>query len=141
MPYDLKVGSSYFGAAFDPHKRDAAIEFVRDARERMAFDTVVVTGISGVVMGGLIAHALGLNLLIVRKEDDLSTHSWTRVEGTLGQRWAFLDDFIETGDTRARVIREVRALAANHEVTSRFVGTVTYEDARAYNGRNLNLPL
>lgn len=129
-----QIGFSYFGAAFNAERRDAVIDWAEQARQRMQFDTLVVTGISGVVMGGVLAHALGVNLLVVRKEDDRSTHSFSRIEGHLGERWAFLDDLIDTGSTRSRVVREVRALADRRDISTRFVGTVAYQDHLLFNG-------
>lgn len=147
--------SSYFSAAFDSGRRDEAIDFARAAQLRLDFDTVVVTGVSGTLMGGVIAHALDCNLVVVRKPDDVSTHSYRRIEGDLGRRWVFLDDLIDTGSTRRRVLREVRAHVAKVRETysspdflygyspapayvesCTFVGTVAYQDGQLYNGRH-----
>lgn len=68
------------------------------------FDTFVCRGISGILVAPLLARAMSKNFLIVRKPDE-SCHSCSRVEGTFGHRWIFVDDFIASGNT-ARKCRE-----------------------------------
>ena len=130
-------GYSYFNTALTQRGREDAIRFARRAKDALGFDTVVVTGVSGTVMGGVIAHALGVALLVIRKDDDHSTHSWNRVEGSLGQRWAFLDDLIDSGATRRRVVAKVREVAVQRDIETRFVGSVLYENGNLYNGNNV----
>lgn len=130
-----RINVPYFAAPFDSDSREEAIDLARDAKERIKFDTLAVTGVSGVVMGGLIAHALDVNLLIIRKPGD-RTHSTCLVEGHLGARWAFLDDFVELGATRKRVRATVRRLASYRDITTTFVGSVLYESHELHNGNN-----
>jgi adenine/guanine phosphoribosyltransferase-like PRPP-binding protein len=141
MPRPARISVPYFAAPFSQSGRRDAIDTARMAQDRLDFDTVVVTGISGVVMGGVIAHALGCHLLIVRKEDDTSTHSWSRVEGYLGARWVFLDDFTETGRTRARVRRLVRDIARERDIATTNVGSVLYENGDVLNGNDKPIDL
>jgi adenine/guanine phosphoribosyltransferase-like PRPP-binding protein len=131
-----KVSTAYFPAPFDAIGRDVAIDLAREAQARLGFDTVVVTGVSGLVMGGVVAHALGCNLLVIRKEDDRSTHAWERVHGHLGERWVFLDDFTETGATRKRVRRVVKDLSIDRDISTTFAGSVLYESGDVLNGAN-----
>ena len=132
----VSLSWSYFNNAFSQIARDEFLDLARRAKERAEFDTVVVSGVSGVVMGAFVAHALDVDLLIVRKEDDRSTHSYDRVEGSLGRRWVFLDDFTETGKTRKRVRSVVTDAAANYGVETSFVGSLLYQAMTFANGNN-----
>lgn len=131
------IGWSYFDNALDPIGRETAIEFARAAQAALDFDTVVVTGVSGVLMGGVIAHALGVNVLVVRKPDDTSTHSYERAEGHLGRRWVALDDFVETGATYRRLKAVVKDIAADHSIRTTHAGLVEYQRGRARNGNGV----
>lgn len=141
----LSFGHTYFSSAMEPVGRDWIIEVCRAAQERLDFDTVVVTGVSGCVVGGLVAQALGVHLAVVRKEDDTSTHSYHRVEGFMGHRWVFLDDLVDTGSTRRHVKRAIAARVdyltnlRDRDHRTRFVGSIEYQDGvvTAANGRRL----
>jgi adenine/guanine phosphoribosyltransferase-like PRPP-binding protein len=136
MARPTKIARGYIAAPFDHNARSVAIDVARMAQDVLGFDTVVVTGVSGTLMGGVIAHALGCHLLVVRKEDDKSTHSWHRTEGDLGSRWVFLDDFTETGATRSRVRRIVRELARERDIATTNAGSVLYESGDVLNGND-----
>lgn len=69
------------------------------------YDTIVGTGMSGVIAVARLAPALGKNALYVRKPDDNSCHSSSRVEGYMGERILFVDDMISTGTTLMNVMR------------------------------------
>jgi adenine/guanine phosphoribosyltransferase-like PRPP-binding protein len=127
---------SYFGNAFSQIGRDEFISFAREVHAERPFDTVVVTGVSGCLVGGLIAHALQVDLVVVRKEDDHSTHSYDRVEGHLGSRWVFLDDLVESGKTRSRVRRLIKEAADANGIPTSFGGSLLYQPARFYDGNN-----
>lgn len=77
--------------------------------EGLDFDTIAVTGMSGILVGPRVAEALGKALFIVRKEGD-SNHGFNKAIGQLGRRLVFLDDFIENGGTLARVIKTIDAV-------------------------------
>lgn len=134
----MNIGAAYFGPAFRQDGRDESIVFAREAQDVLGFDTIAVSGVSGTLMGGVIAHALGCHLLVVRKEDDKSTHSWMKVEGHLGSRFAFLDDLSETGATRDYVVRSVRRVARGTDyeppISTRFVGSLYYTTGQITNG-------
>ena len=65
------------------------------------FESIAVTGVSGLVVGSPVALLMGKALIVVRKEDDISTHSGNRVENIreIGTHYLFLDDFIASGTT------------------------------------------
>lgn len=76
----------------------------------ITFDTLVCTGLSGVMVVPTLAReltvALGkkVNLLVVRKGE--KTHGMP-LEGRLGNEWLFVDDFICHGDTIRKVYKAV----------------------------------
>lgn len=92
------------------------------------FDSIVVTGVSGLVVGPAAALRLKKPLVVVRKPDDSSTHSARKVEGhmRLGKRALFVDDFVSSGETQRRVEDVIERHGA------RVVGVVAYG---AYDGR------
>lgn len=138
MTRPLSLRPHYFATPFED--RHGLIETARERLEDVDFDTIVVTGVSGLVAGSLVANALDKHLLVVRKEDDTSTHSSRRIEGFLGARWLFLDDFTDSGSTLRRVQEAVTAVAARplpwaeeadpHETT--YVGAYLYNRTRGY---------
>lgn len=108
---ELRVAAGYFDQAIDDIGQ--LLEDAREVLEDIEFDTLVATGLSGTVVAPILAHELGVNFFIVRKPDDLSTHSYKRAVGHIGRRWVFLDDFIDTGRTLTRVRKQVAEVVAN----------------------------
>jgi adenine/guanine phosphoribosyltransferase-like PRPP-binding protein len=93
-----------------------------------SFTHIAVCGISGVSIGAPIAIALNKNLIVVRKADDLS-HSHSRVEGVPIDshfNYVFLDDFISSGRTLARVHR----LIDTENSYARIVNVYQYDEER-----------
>lgn len=72
---------------------------------RDEFDAIIVTGMSGVLVGGPVTLATGIPLMILRKATD-DCHAYTKTinESAIqeGTRVLFLDDFVSMGETRAR---------------------------------------
>ena len=118
----LELKSGYMNPAWRPD------EVVRHARKALAlidYDTIVVTGISGALVGMILAKRLGKRLLVVRKNND-GTHSSLPVEGELGERWVFVDDFVNSGHTRRHVWKTVNRMAKRHGWSTEYVGTWSY---------------
>jgi orotate phosphoribosyltransferase len=119
----ITLGSYYLDVARSPNRWT-----VRRAKQRLAgvrFDTMVGTGLSGSLMIPVLARALNKNWAIVRKPGD-STHSPHMIEGTIGARWVFVDDFIDSGATRYRVIRTVTEVVAEQGHHTEHVGSYLY---------------
>jgi hypothetical protein len=100
------------------------------------FDAFVVTGISGIAFGSVLAHKLGKDLVIVRKQEMPRPHSANLVEGREGKfLWVFLDDHISSGNTWVRV----RDTMEMERKRSHCIGMYLYEDPRSagarYDGR------
>lgn len=127
------TGGSYFATALNDH--DAIL---RDAREVLAdvdYDTMIGRGLSGALVVPWLAQALGKSWAIVRKDND-GSHSGSIYEGTIGNRWVFVDDFISSGATlRITAGKVEQAVRTFNEYRSRYdlphyttlVGAYSYE--------------
>lgn len=113
---------SYFDKALC-HTNGELIETMRYHLQGVKYDAIVGTGLSGTIFTARVAPGLGKTFAIVRKKDDKSTHSGTKVEGIVGKRWVFADDFISSGATFKRVMEMMQKYHPNAE----FVGAYEYE--------------
>ena len=99
----------YMRHAFRPAQEQAE-QFKEALKSRIhkppVFDTLIGTGLSGALVVPALANAMGLRWAIVRKDDN--SHSSSRIEGTIGERWLFVDDFISSGRTLDRTKQIVR---------------------------------
>lgn len=130
----MEIGTRYLQRA---RQTQAMIDDAREHLGGVDFDTMVGTGLSGALVIPVLAHALGKHWLIVRKDND-GSHSSVPVEGALGERWVFVDDFIATGATARRVRSKVLQLGpgGDYEGTywlpegqeSHYVGDYLYGD-------------
>lgn len=66
------------------------------------FDSVVATGLSGVIIGAQVAEKLKKNFVVVRKPSEKSHGDTIEAVGDIG-RYIIFDDFIATGATIKRV--------------------------------------
>ena len=78
------------------------------------FDSIVCTGVSGMLLAPIVAHLLNKNIVVVRNEKShVRTHAITQVESGTGiygiGRYVFVDDLIETGATLVRVADTIQA--------------------------------
>ena len=97
------------------------------------FDSIVVTGVSGIVVGAPVSVLMGKALVVVRKPDDMSTHSFFSVENILqiGNRYLFLDDFILTGSTEKRVESIIHHRVKMYDIESpKYIGRYEYDKNR-----------
>lgn len=103
----------------------ARADFASEQAADLRFDTIVGTGFSGSVVVPMLARALEVDFLLVRKPNDGSHHNG-RLLGRLGQRWLFVDDFISSGATHERVRAEVAEASLDRNLVTREVGTYSY---------------
>lgn len=99
----ITLGNSYFPRAFEPEEIRKRAQ--KHLKGKVDFDTIVGSGYSGALALGVIARSLKVNMVIVRKDADRN-HSHcggVLVEGTLGKKWLFVDDFVSSGATFVRV--------------------------------------
>lgn len=103
----MLISTIYLKQVFDPElfqltvsKTLAGAEYIK---RQYNFDTIAFCGVSGAAMAFLIAHAMKLPTLCVRKEDDASHYRRYRntpLEGNMNTlRYLILDDFISSGNT------------------------------------------
>lgn len=92
------------------------------------FDTIVCTGVSGVLFASPLALLMKKNLVIIRKNRD-GSHSGRKVEANCAEgevgKWIFVDDLVDSGATRKRVKREMKLWAD----TATYLGDYLYESA------------
>ncbi|NKS98826.1 hypothetical protein GS498_20965 [Rhodococcus hoagii] len=119
----MYVGSCYMGTATKPQViRGYAQQELADVE----FDTVVGTGLSGALAAPVVALEFNADLLVIRKVND-SSHADRMEEGSLGRRWLFVDDFIETGATFRRVHAHVEEVASKYKRPMEFAGAFLYD--------------
>lgn len=125
--------NSYFWPALVPETRNQLLADAIDALrgdDVPDFDGFVVRGVSGVVFGAMLALVFDRPLVVVRKEDDHTTHSSKKVEGqALGGRYIFVDDFISSGATVRATQRALEAQRGDAEGSPRvgcIVGILLY---------------
>jgi adenine/guanine phosphoribosyltransferase-like PRPP-binding protein len=96
----------------------------------VGFDTIVCTGISGIVFASPLSILMKKQLAIVRKVGD-RTHSYLDIEanfnsteGTVLGRYIIVDDLTETGKTikriKAKIKKNLRKMGPNQYVGSYF---------------------
>lgn len=87
---------------------------------RSEFDTIFVTGLSGMIPGAVIAHAWKKNLVVMRKPNEDSHGCF--IEGYFGRSVVILDDFVSSGDTMVRMFDYLRDYQGGRKI----VGVVLY---------------
>lgn len=88
---------------------DEAVFLLEEALTPVAdeFDSILVTGLSGIVPGSIIAHKLGKRLVVLRKPGE-PTHG-QEVEGAYDwadsdKDYVIVDDFVAGGKTMTRLL-------------------------------------
>jgi hypoxanthine phosphoribosyltransferase len=121
----ITLKSSYLRGAFDP---DKIRKHAKRDLKHVEFDTVVGTGLSGTLPLALIADHFGVNYAAIRKEG-VPSHKddYGLFEGTLGDRWLFVDDFISSGHTFNRVLDSIHETARRYNHSTECVGSFEYE--------------
>jgi len=123
---------TYFPRAFDD-PRDLALR-MQDETQGHTYDTLVGTGLSGALVVPCLGRLLNLNWCIVRRSGH-SRHADAhnqRAEGTLGQRWLFVDDFTISGATERYVRQTVRELSEPVGFLTVYVGAYLYQRNEFY---------
>ena len=123
--WDAPCASYLVNAMFDHEENQKeAINNLKD----LEFDTIVVTGVSGLVFGVPLAQRMNKHIAIVRKDKD-GTHSHKSIEATVTRndfgRWLFVDDLIDTGKTEKRVKAKIKEHTDGKAI---YVGAYLFED-------------
>ena len=85
-------------------------------------DTLIGTGLSGALVVPTLARLMGKYWAIVRKPSDIN-HSGMPIEGEVGRKWVFVDDFVETGQT----LQLVKYAVGREVPESHYEGTFEYQ--------------
>jgi adenine/guanine phosphoribosyltransferase-like PRPP-binding protein len=114
----------------------------RDNRNGMCIEAIAVRGVSGLVVGGAISAYSGIPLAIVRKEGDGSHSDYPIEYGDEFNRYCFVDDFISSGTTLARVIDALkeRTLVKVYVYKSTEDHICSYQKPEGYEDR-MDVPL
>lgn len=116
------ASSAYLRTALDPKKVRAR---AKKGLQGVQFDTVVGTGLSGLLPLHILGEHFKVYTLAVRKVND-GSHGIGLTEGTVGLRWLFVDDFISTGNTFIRTYKTVMAACKNRGFATECVGAFLY---------------
>jgi adenine/guanine phosphoribosyltransferase-like PRPP-binding protein len=99
----MLIGGSYLKHPFKSEFRDIIKLLIAELTPlRGSFKTIVVTGQSGMIPGGILAYELNKHLVTLRKQRE-SSHG-SEVEGTFIAPWIVIDDFCSTGATLSRIL-------------------------------------
>lgn len=102
---------------------DAVAKTVRALREHEGeFDSIVCTGLSGVIVAVPASLELGIPCVIIRKPNDDSHLPYHVNMAEAGARYCFVDDFVSGGHTRARV------MSVMEQNESEYAGSYLYRD-------------
>ena len=125
---DIVTFDHYSGAALLASRmrsRTTAHEMLED----IDFDTFVVSGRSGLLMGVTLANSMSKLLLIPPRPYERSHESDVFI-GECGSRMLFLDDFIGTGYTMQEVAKRVSRITRLRK--SKWVGAYLYKPEARY---------
>jgi len=110
------IHAGYMSEALIDVKKHIANALRAIHKSDVVFTHVAVQGVSGLTFGSILAYRLDLPLIVVRKETrgQEMSHSEYRVEGlplyrTTPIRLLFVDDFVASGSTFARIMRTIIA--------------------------------
>lgn len=105
------VESLYLKPLYSFESRARIVEKFGELVQDVAFDAIVVSGTSGLILGGLLAQQYKKNLIVVRKNGH-TTHTSRLIEGAFvpdeTNRCVFVDDFVDSGATVERVFRAIK---------------------------------
>lgn len=117
--------ASHLERAIPRAKRDKTIADCIKALNGADFDTIAVRGISGLLIGPILAHIMKRELLVIRKTGE-KTASPFEFEGHYGaRRYIILDDLISSYSTAVHIVRGVKLCAPSAEL----VGILLYNTA------------
>ena len=101
--------TTYLHRALDPKTLNEQIKIIcrRLRRYKDDFDTIVIRGMSGALVGSAVAIKLNKGITIIRKDE--SRHSYRDVEGNKEHtRYVIIDDLISYGTTVEEIIKNMK---------------------------------
>jgi len=83
-------------------------KLIKNLQKKLKFTHMVCTGISGQSVGWPISFITGIPLVVIRKALEKSHGSRIVGQSGLCSKYIIIDDFISSGETIERVIREMK---------------------------------
>ncbi len=123
--------AGYLDCLFDEKLREQSIEKIKSALIPKAhlYNGIIVTGVSGMGLGFVLARELKKKIVILRKGE--SCHSSWHIENLDDKdKLVFLDDFISSGKTLNTVysnINEAWPTAEGYLMQAKIVGAIFYD--------------
>jgi orotate phosphoribosyltransferase len=101
----VSTHSQYLAKLFTPTGLKEIVRLTKKNLAGVEFDSIAITGASGMIAGGMLSAAIKKPLVLVRKETD-NSHSSYKVEGPrkIG-RYVIFDDTIADGHTVRKVVK------------------------------------
>jgi len=118
----------YFNGVFSAREKSIAIEKAISVLQDIDFEVIAVRGVSGLMVGSVLAHQMGKELAIVRKPSE-GCHSGHEIEGFVGSyKYIIVDDLIATGETIRKIVSGVQEISPR----AKCVGIYLYRDVSNY---------
>lgn len=118
--------SYYLQKCFIQRERDIALQEAEEQLKDLDYDSIVVRGLSGTIMGSCLAHRLKKNLVVVRKGEEC--HGYSLEYNDFPKKYIILDDLVSSGDT-IRSIKD-RMDRILDSISSRCMGIYLYHSNR-----------
>ena len=106
--------------SINPERLDLVSNFLAEEinkdKEELGINSIAVTGLSGLVIGGLVSVKTNLPLILVRKDGE-DKHSSYEVEFTDDLKelnYCIVDDLVSSGDTLKRIINKININGKDH---------------------------
>lgn len=120
----MKMVEYYMELAYEPER--IYERFINTVPEHLEINTLVGVGLSGGLVVPTLARTLGMDWLVVRKDND-GSHSVEPSYGVLGDRWLFVDDCVASGRTIARALAGVEKTVYDRDFDPEWVGVFLYQ--------------
>ena len=125
------ISSGYLFEVLDPIKAariiNKIVTQVRNLKKKVKkIDAIVVTGVSGLLVGPTVSLRTKIPIIVVRKKE--TTHSYLEVEGVQNiKNYIIIDDIVETGKTVETIYKKILEHSKNYNKPN-LVGIITYLD-------------
>lgn len=98
-----KIETSYHHKSFDHASRKQAVDQVAAFMQQFPPEVgIAMTGLSGILVGAIVAHETGRPFVVIRKQGEQSHGK--EVEGYVFKEYVIVDDFIDTGSSMERIM-------------------------------------
>ena len=122
----------YLEKCFRDRKRHLGNAIRTLKNNNVIFDSIVCTGISGIMFASPLSLTMEKNIVVVRKKDEENNHSDYRIESSVEPenlgRWIFVDDLVASGDTYRYVLDSINRWKGLKQLDPLFVGRYLYKD-------------